>query len=454
MTQSYTSNDNTPAVAVENTDGGVGISAVSRFVAVKADITGGINAIWAKTNGGGTAIYADASPDTDGNCRAGFFISAAKTLPTVECTGLDNMGLKAYSNSNIGIYGASALSAGVNGNSVESDGVRGESLRGMGVHGTNDFPQGGSIKPNYGCGVWGESTNGYGVFASSDNNVGVSGNSVNNIGVYGQSQVNNAVQGNSKSPDHSGVAGFNDGGGTGVAGVNTGGGIGVYGQSQGNNAVQGNSKSARDSGVAGFNDGGGIGVFGQSTGNDGVQGNSLDVNHSGVAGFNHAGGIGVFGTSVGGLAGKFQGDVEVTGDIRLTNADCAEDFNIGSDVKIEPGTVMVLGEEGTLFPSQRGYDKCVVGVVSGAGNYKPGIVLDKQESENNRQPIALLGKVYCKVDAQYGVVEVGDLLTTSPTPGYAMKADDPIKAFGAVIGKALRPLNEGQGLIPILVALQ
>jgi hypothetical protein len=35
-----------------------------------------------------------------------------------------------------------------------------------------------------------------------------------------------------------------------------------------------------------------------------------------------------------------------------------------------------------------------------------------------------------------------------------MKAVDPIKAFGAVIGKALRPLKSGSGMIPILVALQ
>ena len=69
-------------------------------------------------------------------------------------------------------------------------------------------------------------------------------------------------------------------------------------------------------------------------------------------------------------------------------------------------------------------------------------------------PIALMGKVYCKVDASYGAIEVGDLLTTSPTPGHAMKADDPLKAFGAVIGKALQPLELGQGLIPILIALQ
>jgi hypothetical protein len=58
------------------------------------------------------------------------------------------------------------------------------------------------------------------------------------------------------------------------------------------------------------------------------------------------------------------------------------------------------------------------------------------------------------VDAQYGAIAVGDLLTTSPTPGHAMKATDQLQAFGAVIGKALRPLGEGQGLIPVLISLQ
>ena len=115
---------------------------------------------------------------------------------------------------------------------------------------------------------------------------------------------------------------------------------------------------------------------------------------------------------------------------------------------------MVLCDEGTLQPSDDAYDKRVAGVISGAGDYKPGIVLDKRQSPGNRQPVALMGKVFCKVDAQFGAIEVGDLLTTSPTPGHAMKTSDPLKAFGAVIGKALRPLTEGQGLIPILIALQ
>jgi hypothetical protein len=58
------------------------------------------------------------------------------------------------------------------------------------------------------------------------------------------------------------------------------------------------------------------------------------------------------------------------------------------------------------------------------------------------------------VDARYSPIEVGDLLTTSPTLGHAMKATDSQKAFGSVIGKALSPLVAGQGLIPILIALQ
>jgi hypothetical protein len=138
----------------------------------------------------------------------------------------------------------------------------------------------------------------------------------------------------------------------------------------------------------------------------------------------------------------------------LANADCAEDFDVADPTLIEPGTVMVLGEEGKLKQSQTAYDKKVAGVISGAGTYKPGLILDKQEFSKNRMPIALMGKVYCKVDASHGAIEVGDLLTSSPNPGHAMKADDPFKAFGAVIGKALQEHKQGQGLIPILVCLQ
>jgi hypothetical protein len=59
-----------------------------------------------------------------------------------------------------------------------------------------------------------------------------------------------------------------------------------------------------------------------------------------------------------------------------------------------------------------------------------------------------------KVDASYGSIRPGDLLVSSPTPGYAMKASDRIRAIGAVIGKALGSLESGTGVIPVLVTLQ
>jgi hypothetical protein len=148
------------------------------------------------------------------------------------------------------------------------------------------------------------------------------------------------------------------------------------------------------------------------------------------------------------------GNIEVSSDVILTGADCAEDFDISTAQAVEPGTVMVIDQDGSLRPSANAYDRKVAGVISGGGDCRPGIILDKRQSGSGRMPIALVGKVYCKVDAQYSPIDVGDLLTTSPTPGHAMKADDPLKAFGSVIGKALRALDEGQDSIPILIALQ
>jgi hypothetical protein len=69
---------------------------------------------------------------------------------------------------------------------------------------------------------------------------------------------------------------------------------------------------------------------------------------------------------------------------------------------------MVINEEGALQQSQQAYDKRVAGVISGAGGLRPGIVLDKQQAPGNWMPIALLGKVYCKVDGLYGSIEIGD----------------------------------------------
>ena len=148
------------------------------------------------------------------------------------------------------------------------------------------------------------------------------------------------------------------------------------------------------------------------------------------------------------------GNIIADGDIYLRGADCAEKFELAENDRPEPGSVLVIGTDGKFCQCTKSYDKKVAGVISGANGLKPGLILNGKDGENCSSPISLSGKVYCKVDTAYGPVEVGDLLTTSPTCGHAMKAADRDKSFGAIIGKALRELTEGRGLIPILVALQ
>ncbi|MEJ7680535.1 MAG: hypothetical protein WKG06_22320 [Segetibacter sp.] len=256
-----------------------------------------------------------------------------------------------------------------------------------------------------GQGVWGKSVSSTGVVGETTTGWGVSGESQTQFGVVGISHESAGVKGVSER-------------GRGTEGVST-----------------------ESEGVVGFSTKS-TGVLGQADGaGNGVEGTSKL-------------GIGVFGKG-GRLAGLFQGDVEVTGDIRLTGGnDVAEHFSVINTNSVSPGCVMTFNEDGSIEVCNKSYDKKVAGVISGAGDYKPGLLLGKEETEADKMPIALMGKVFCWVDADLGSVEAGDLLTTSSTNGHAMKAKDPFKAFGAVIGKALKPLIAGKGLIPILVALQ
>jgi hypothetical protein len=80
------------------------------------------------------------------------------------------------------------------------------------------------------------------------------------------------------------------------------------------------------------------------------------------------------------------------------------------------------------------------------------VVLQRILSSRPRSPVALVGKVFCKVDASFGAIVAGDLLTTCTTPGHAMKASDRTRALGAIVGKALAGLDTGVGLIPMLVS--
>lgn len=142
------------------------------------------------------------------------------------------------------------------------------------------------------------------------------------------------------------------------------------------------------------------------------------------------------------------------GDIILQNADCAEDFDIAGSETVEPGMALVLGGDGLLYPCDSPYDTRVIGIAAGAGNFRPGIILGRRHGVEGRMPVALMGRVHCRAETGNGPIAAGDLLTTSAIPGHVMRADDPQKAFGAVIGKALSGLAAGTGMVEAVVALQ
>jgi hypothetical protein len=311
---------------------------------------------------------------------------------------------------------------------------------------------------------------------SSTNDAAVTGrNSSTGQGLLATSEASEGVHGETKSNRFAGVAGFNNAT-TFAEGLNA---TGVFGKTQIGEGVHGETSSNRFAGVAGFNNATNAaegllatGVFGKTQVGEGVHGETSSDRFAGVAGRNlnrDGTGAGVFGESLGrgaGIAGKgatagfFDGDLEVTrnvrvrGDIVLPGADCAEDFDISGTDEIEPGTVVVLDANGGVATTCEPYDRKVAGVISGAGGLRPGLTLDRRTRQPGRSPVALMGKVYCKVDANHGAIAIGDLLTTSPTRGHAMKASDRARAFGSIIGKALLPLPEGRTLLPILIALQ
>ena len=313
-------------------------------------------------------------------------------------------------------------------------------------------------KSDLGIGIKGESQNGRGVVGASEHLDGVNGISLaeNGHGVTGNNLINQALgflAGNDPVfGQHAGVYGQSDL--QGVMGLSTSDtGTGVYGGNTNENAA-------------------GIGVRGETMRGIGVKGVSFTPD--GKAGiFIGTVEISQFLPDGSFIPANLHCDGEVTAegnltcngqvtvkhkvvafDIELEGMDCAEDFDVKGAETVEPGTVMVIDSEGFLSPCDQAYDRRVSGVISGAGNIKPGIILGKRDSESIRLPLALVGRAFCKVDARTLPIGVGDLLTTSETRGHAMRVDDPARAFGSVIGKALRPLNTGLGMIPILIALQ
>jgi len=141
--------------------------------------------------------------------------------------------------------------------------------------------------------------------------------------------------------------------------------------------------------------------------------------------------------------------------LEIMGADVAEKFPVSEPV--EPGMVVEIDPEhaGQLRSSREAYNRRVAGVVSGAGDLPTGIVLAHLPGQESAPAIAMSGRVWVHCDTSNGAIEPGHMLTTSDTPGHAMKVTDYARSQGAIIGKAMTSLeNGGTGLVLVLVSLQ
>jgi hypothetical protein len=136
-------------------------------------------------------------------------------------------------------------------------------------------------------------------------------------------------------------------------------------------------------------------------------------------------------------------------------ADLAEPFKTGNR-ELAKGSVVVIDENhpGELKISSQEYDSKVVGIISGANGINPGIALHQEGALDGGQNVALSGRVYVLADASFGAIKPGDLLTTSATPGHAMRVTDRVRGQGAMLGKAMTALDQGRGMVLVFVTLQ
>jgi hypothetical protein len=131
-------------------------------------------------------------------------------------------------------------------------------------------------------------------------------------------------------------------------------------------------------------------------------------------------------------------------EVASSGSDLAEIYTT-NDNSLVPGDVVSIDSSlsSGVKKSQIAYDKSVAGVVS----TKPGLAIGEVDQEGIKAvPVALSGRVPVKVITENGAIKAGDMLTTSSTPGIAMKAT---KA-GAIIGTAINDFN-GEGVGQILV---
>ncbi|VAW44997.1 hypothetical protein MNBD_GAMMA02-1196 [hydrothermal vent metagenome] len=271
-----------------------------------------------------------------------------------------------------------------------------------------------------------------------------------------------------------------------VSGINTAssGGRGLFGQmthtSAGGQGVRGESNSTSSSaigtfgiltnasasgaGIKGQNNGTtGYGVWGQGGGNaTGVLGQTNSSNDSGVWAYNSGSGTALRTEGNGNLIESWDlapvnlrfrvdnnGNVSADGSYTSPAADFAEMLPARSG--LEAADVLVFGPDGKLALSTKAYQRTLAGVYSTKPAFIGGV--QSNATDIGKIPLAVVGIIPVKVTDENGEVKPGDMLTSSNTAGFAMRAglDAP---NGTVIGKALGSMNEDQGIIKMFAILQ
>jgi hypothetical protein len=126
--------------------------------------------------------------------------------------------------------------------------------------------------------------------------------------------------------------------------------------------------------------------------------------------------------------------------LQATYSDLAEWYS--ADAEYAPGTVLIFGGDAEVTTTVLINDTRAAGIVT----TDPAYTMNN-ELEGTRACLALAGRVPCLV---VGRVKKGDMLTTSATPGHAVKANTP--TLGAIIGKALEDKDYGEaGVIEVAV---
>ncbi|MEK7617377.1 MAG: hypothetical protein AAB414_04970, partial [Patescibacteria group bacterium] len=177
----------------------------------------------------------------------------------------------------------------------------------------------------------------------------------------------------------------------------------------------------------------------------------------------------LFGTGLGSGTGIATGNIgigtsspadelHIVGDIRTTACasdgagdvacvDLAENYPVSE--KVEAGDIVVIssqaGKQSLVEKSKKPYEGTLIGIIS----TRPAILIEEDKARFGapdvagvyeileNAPVALVGRVPTKVSLENGPIERGDYLTSSSTPGVAMKAIRP----GPTVGKALEAFS-------------